>query len=207
MEIRAILFDADGVIQKTAETFIPRLKSLITETEQVDRFIAEVFEAEKPCLMGQKDFAEELGVVLSRWNVKTSTQEALKIWESIDPVPEVVSQIPSIRKYGILCYLATNQQSYRANYMRAAFNYDALFDGAFYSYELGAVKPEKSYFQNILSQLEIPSSEIVFVDDKIANVEMAQACGMKTLQFEAKSFDNPGEVFCNALNTLDIHYT
>ncbi|MFT5089899.1 MAG: beta-phosphoglucomutase-like phosphatase (HAD superfamily) [Candidatus Latescibacterota bacterium] len=47
--IKAILFDADGVIQTSAATFIPQLKSLLTESERAD----EIFAAEKPCMIGQ----------------------------------------------------------------------------------------------------------------------------------------------------------
>ena len=201
--IRAILFDADGVIQ-TAPNTRSLLKSLITESEQADRFLAEVFAAERPCLTGQKDFAQELQIVLNRWNVRTPIRHALAIWESIQPISEVMSEISNIRKNGISCYLATNQQLLRADYMRSAFNYDILFDGAFYSYEVGAAKPDELYFQRVLSRLPIPSSQVLFIDDNAANIEAARICGMRALQFDATSIDNPVEALCTALSTFGV---
>lgn len=207
MTISAILFDADGVIQTTEKTFIPQLKSLVKEIDQTDHFLADIFAAEKPCLIGQRDFSAELEVVLKRWNVNTPLRQALAIWESIHPITEILDQIQSIRKGNILCYLATNQQSYRADYMRATLNYDSLFDGAFYSYEIGAVKPDELYFQKALAHLDISPADILFIDDKSANTEMAQACGMQALLFESPSFKKPAAALCDALNTLGIYWT
>lgn len=207
MTASAILFDADGVIQTTAKTFIPQLKSLLKDAGQADHFLADIFAAEKPCLLGQKDFAEELEIVFKRWKVNIPLRQALTIWESIHPIAEVVDQIQAIRRAGILCYLATNQQSYRADYMRATFHYDSLFDGAFYSYEIGAAKPDELYFKKALSHLDTPAADILFIDDKSANTAMAQACGMQALLFESQSFKSPADALCDALNTLGIDWT
>jgi putative hydrolase of the HAD superfamily len=185
--IRAILFDADGVIQTADETFIPQLKSLIAETEHADRFLAEVFAAEKPCMAGKKDFAEELERVLETWDVHIPIQQALAIWQLIHPVPGILHKISTIRQTGVPCYLATNQELHRANYMRVGLNYDSLFDGAFYSCDIGAVKPDESYFHKVLSLLAIPAKELLFIDDKDMNVEAAQACGLNAFQFDVQS--------------------
>lgn len=204
MTIRAILFDADGVIQTTSQTFIPRLKTVVEDALQGERFVTEVFAAEKPCLSGKKDFAEELERILNRWNVKAPVKEVLRIWESIEPIYEVTGTIQHIRSRGVGCYLATNQQSYRGTYMRTALNYDALFDGSFYSFELGAAKPEPSYFERAIQKLDLRPSEVLFVDDKEVNVIAAKLSGMEAVQFDARSFHNPGQSLSAAVTAYGV---
>jgi putative hydrolase of the HAD superfamily len=136
--------------------------------------------------------------------VKTPVPQVLAIWEWIQPVSAVMDKIATIRNGGIYCYLATNQQSYRADYMRATFHYNTLFDGAFYSYEVGTAKPDKLYFQSVLSQLSIPSSEILFIDDKAANIAAARTCGMQASLFDAQATERPGAVLSTVLRTFDI---
>ncbi len=64
--IKVVLFDADGVIQTTPQTWRSRLEALVGDPGKVTDFLADVFEAEKPCLTGRGDFSVELGKVLDR---------------------------------------------------------------------------------------------------------------------------------------------
>lgn len=199
--IRALLIDADGVIQ-TAPHTRSRLRALVPEGEENDRFLTEVFRSERPCLTGQKDFREELPKVLDRWGVEAPAGKVHAIWEAITLIIDVADVVSDIRAAGIPCYLATNQQIHRADYMRAAFNYDALFDGSFYSYQIGAAKPDPGYFNSILSELALVPGDILFIDDNTANIEAAQACGFTVLQFDATTIENPGDALRSALGDL-----
>ncbi|MCP4176842.1 MAG: HAD-IA family hydrolase [bacterium] len=206
MSISTILFDADGVIQTTPKTFITQLKSLIQDDEKADQFLNDIFTTENPFLKSGNNFEKELSIVLKKWNVKTPVDQVLKIWELIHPVPEIIEEIRNLQENGIKCYLATNQQSYRADYMRSVLNYDEIFDESFYSYQMGTVKPEELYFQKIISKLTIHSSKILFIDDKLNNITAARKCGIQAFQFNVNFMENPGEKLNEELSKFNISY-
>jgi putative hydrolase of the HAD superfamily len=47
------------------------------------------------------------------------------------------------------------------------------------SYRVGAIKPDRDFFEIALAQLGTHASEAVFFDDNIVNVEGARACGLE----------------------------
>lgn len=55
------------------------------------------------------------------------------------------------------------------------------FDRLFYSYRLGACKPDPSAFERMLQQGGYVAAESLFLDDAMHNVEAARALGMHAL--------------------------
>lgn len=203
--IKAILFDADGVIQTTRSDFIPRLKSLLGEhPDNADSFIGDIFNAERPCLSGAADFGEELEKVLKRWEIKKPVDEVLMIWASIAIIPGVDEIIGRLRRSGTVCCLATNQQQKRATYMRSILGYDELFDRQYYSYEMGVVKPGIEYFQWILEDSKISAEQVLFVDDNDQNVKAAQSLGINGLLFNSTEHSEPCTELLGALQSFDV---
>lgn len=181
--VRAILFDADGVIQRTRGNWRADFAKLLGRDDQLDTFIAELFAAEKPCLIGQADFASQLAAVLGRWDSSGTVADALSIWENIEADAGVLAMIASLRRSGVGCYLASNQQAHRAAYMRDVLGYETLFDRAFYSYQLGFAKPDRAYFDRVLAELSVPAREVLFIDD----VASAQLSGIRSVHFVANT--------------------
>ena len=58
--IRAVLLDADGVVQLPGAVWSGSLAALCGDPSRADEFRAEVFAAEKPCLTGAADFEAAL---------------------------------------------------------------------------------------------------------------------------------------------------
>ncbi len=57
-----------------------------------------------------------------------------------------------------------------------------LFDRVervFASYRMGAIKPDRDYFELALAELGATPAEAVFFDDNVVNVEGARACGLE----------------------------
>jgi len=57
-----------------------------------------------------------------------------------------------------------------------------LFDRVervFASYRMGAIKPDRDYFETVLAELGAAPSQAVFFDDNVVNVEGARACGLE----------------------------
>jgi putative hydrolase of the HAD superfamily len=175
--VSAVLFDADGVVQRPSSDWWTRLASLVPADS--DAFIGDLMAAEKPALVGKGDFREAVADVLRRWNSTATIEEALEPWSWFVAEPDVVALIQSLRAAGIGCHLATNQQAYRRTLMQDERGYGAWFDQTFYSCDLGLAKPDPAYFRAILADLQVPASEVLFIDDNEANVAGALGVGLR----------------------------
>jgi putative hydrolase of the HAD superfamily len=181
------LFDADGVIQTTPPEFMQAIHGLVDNTADAAAFVSEIFLAERGTLTGETDFPSALGGVLQRWRVAASLDEALQIWSLIHPLPGISGLISSLAPP---CYLASNQQRHRGEYMSRVLGYGALFDGEFYSYRLGVMKPESDYFLRIVEHLGCAPEALLFIDDHESNVEAARGIGMQGVQFDLRQHED-----------------
>jgi putative hydrolase of the HAD superfamily len=59
----------------------------------------------------------------------------------------------------------------------------AGFDHVIFSAWIGVIKPEPGAFDAAVQRLGRPAHEILFIDDRLANVEGARAAGLRTVQF------------------------
>jgi putative hydrolase of the HAD superfamily len=179
--ISAVLFDADGVIQRPTHDWWPRLHELAPADGEA--FVAELMEAERPTLVGKGSFPEVVAELLRRWGSQASVEDALEPWSWFEAEPSVVALIASLRAAGIGCHLATNQMAYRRSIM-VARGYDEWFDQTFYSCDVGLAKPDPAYFRAILAAIDEPASSVLFIDDNAANVESARGVGLHAEQYE-----------------------
>ena len=175
--LSAVLFDADGVVQRPSQDWWARLTSLVPSDS--DAFVADLMAAEKPSLVGKGDFRDAVAEVLHRWKSPASVEEAMEPWHWFAAEPTVISLIGSLRAAGIGCHLATNQQAYRRAIMQDERGYGAWFDQTFYSCDLGLAKPDPAYFRAILAALQVSASEVLFIDDNEANVAGALGVGLR----------------------------
>jgi putative hydrolase of the HAD superfamily len=182
--IRAILFDADGVLQHPTDDLEGRLRSALGFVpEPLAEFLAEVFEAEGPALAGQIDFVAKLGPVLEKWGAQGSGEKLAACWSSIAADEAILGLVARLRHAGYVCALTTNQQRYRATHMANVLGYGQKFDHSFYSCELGYAKPDADYFRAVIRALPFEPQELLFIDDREANVSAAAALGINAVQF------------------------
>jgi len=85
MRVEAILFDADGVVQRPTSDRRAQWRALIGGAhEAVGRFKCDIFAVERPCHDGGGDFLSALREVLIRWNCTGSLDDALRAWTAIE---------------------------------------------------------------------------------------------------------------------------
>ena len=213
--VQQILFDADGVLQTWAPGSVAKVRDLpatsapdlaaspyVTAHELRDAFLQAVFAAEKPCAIGAADFAQQIDLLRQQWKVRLPLDQVLKIWEAIVPIGPMFALIDRLRSLGIRCHLATNQQAYRARYMRHTLGYDRRFDSSFYSCDMSVAKPDPAYFQHIVQTLGVSPSELLFVDDRQDNVAAARSVGLQAVVFDAREVAAPEVVFMELVGHL-----
>jgi putative hydrolase of the HAD superfamily len=57
------------------------------------------------------------------------------------------------------------------------------FEQLLFSCDFGAVKPDRTYFGQVLDRLGVPAHEVTFIDDRQENVTAAARMGMRAIRF------------------------
>jgi putative hydrolase of the HAD superfamily len=89
----------------------------------------------------------------------------------------------ALKQRGILTAILSNMgDSVLAN-MKREFDWLPRFDVLVWSYQLHMAKPDPAIYRHTLKQLGTRPEETLFIDDRLINIEAADALGMKGLVF------------------------
>jgi HAD superfamily hydrolase (TIGR01509 family) len=183
---RAVLFDADGVLQRTAAWREDLSDQVGDENEaRNERLLDDIAQAEGPrTLTGEADLDHSLIKVLDRYDDVDLPVEAVhEAWHAIEVHEDVLDGVRSLAGRGVIRALTTNQNEPRAAWMRENLPYDELFDAQFYSCEMGLAKPDPAYFTHVLEALGVRPEDALFMDDTAENVESAARLGLRAELF------------------------
>jgi len=181
-ETQAILFDADGVVQRTPRIRNDLIWELVGKHRSLDELSDEIFHVVVPCARGEDDFGVRITEILHTWGSDATAKDFFELWVMVEPDHEVIEFISLLRRQYRVC-LATNQEPYKAKHMAQSLGYDHLFDQSFYSCELGVAKPSEDFFGLILQELKLQPREILFIDDSESNVNAARNVGLNAEVF------------------------
>lgn len=176
------MFDADGVLTLPEEIFSEvYARSRGLDTKAFEDF----FRNDWPAIVtGKKDLKEAILEKPELWHWDGSVDRLLEYWFKTEDVrnDELLALISDLRTRGILCYLATDQEKYRGEYMQNVMFKDQ-FDGYFISANLGVTKDKPKFFKLIIDSLRhthpnLDPKEIVFFDDSQSKVDTARTIGI-----------------------------
>ncbi|MDX2144514.1 MAG: HAD-IA family hydrolase [Rhodospirillaceae bacterium] len=187
MQIKALLIDADGVIQKPTRDWTEAFESLfaLSDRETATKFKADVDAAEALTLTTHGGFREELEKVVAKWRLGYKADQVIEVMYSIVCHEENMSVFRSLRRQGIVCCVASNQQTGRAQHMSENLGYRGFFDHELYSCRLGAAKPDRKFFTAALTTIGQPPSSTLFIDDREENVAGARRAGLNAELYDA----------------------
>jgi putative hydrolase of the HAD superfamily len=176
--IKTILLDADGVIIN-GELFSNVLKRDygLTKEDTTDFFKGKFLD----CLIGKADLKKEIEPFLKIWKINKSVDDFLKYWfESENKINEqLINYINEIKEKGINCYIATNQEKYRTEYLLKQMGFSKIFNKVFSSAQLGYRKPDENFYLSIIDRLKVDKDEIVFWDNSLTHIEAAKQFGIQ----------------------------
>ena len=187
--VRALLMDADGVVQYPRRGWLRDMLRL-----GGPRFIPDAFRSEKKTLTGHVDLYPLLAGLLERDGRDCTPDDILEVWCRIEVDARMLRLVDRVRAAGVITALATNQQSYRGGFMLANLGHEAHFDHQFHSFQVGLAKPDPAYFTHIVETLGIAPEEAVFVDDMAVNVRGARRAGLRAVHFSGT--DTYGHLRC-----------
>jgi epoxide hydrolase-like predicted phosphatase len=185
MTVRAIFFDLGGVIVRT-EYQAPRehwAERLNTTYEDLYRIVFES-ETSRQASLGSITTEAHWQAVTRRLGRPASEAKAIHAeffaGDIVDK--ELVAFIRSLRprfKTGVISNAWPDMREYLAEN-----DLDNAFDAVTVSAEVGIMKPDAKIYEIALGSLRASAGEAVFVDDTAANVQAAQALGMRGVLFK-----------------------
>ncbi|MFC1790074.1 HAD-IA family hydrolase [Patescibacteria group bacterium] len=176
--IKAVLLDADGVVLKSAEKMFSRRLKDEYQIEIPLIFWKEVYPQVR---LGKASLKEELRKRIKNWGWPRSVEALLNYWWTPQNKPNlrVLELVKRLKTRGIKCYLASDNNQYRARLlMKGALG--QIFNKGFFSCYLGCVKEDKEFYQAVFKETKLKPEEILFVDDEKENVQAAQKMGLRT---------------------------
>ena len=174
--VRAVLLDADGVLQLIGTPWYRALSAGGGEA-----FAKALLSGEGPALSGRESLRDLLERLVVELGLSKDADELMVLWRRATPDPPAWRLVRDLRAAGYLTVLATNQHEERREWMRTALGYDGLCDVDAYSCLLGAAKPDPDYFRAALEMAGVGAGEALFVDDSAENIVAATALGLRTL--------------------------
>ncbi len=175
-----IIYDTDGMVLQREMYFSERLsRDFGIPLETILPFFKNEFQL---CLVGKADLKEELKKYVEAWQWSKSIDELLAFWFSSESTlnPDMLASVKQLRERGIRCYLDTNNEKYRVQYITETLGFNKLFDGVFASSAIGFKKPQPEFWQAIANGLGNPGKgQVIVWDNEEKNITSAKAFGFQ----------------------------
>jgi FMN phosphatase YigB (HAD superfamily) len=136
---------------------------------------------------GKTDLREVLPKHLERRWWKHWIDRLIKYWfqsqNSIDG--QIVWLVSMLRKQWYACYLVTQQEKHRAEYMRSEMKLDEVFDQIVTTADIWYTKREEEFFTEVCRHLWIEdASQVFFVDDSKKVLDVAGSIWITTFLYD-----------------------
>ena len=177
-----LLMDVDGVLVRPDQPFSElHARTRTIDLAQLQTFFQGAF---REATLGRADLKDLIAGHRDVWGWSGDPAELLAAWFEAENQIDfgLLATLQRIRATGLPVYLATNQEKYRAAYLREVMFPD-MFDGIFVSCELHAAKPDRHFFELIIDQLQrerphLRPEDITFFDDTPSHVAGARLAGL-----------------------------
>lgn len=186
--IKNILFDFGGVIVGlNKQNAIDRFKEL--GVENISEYLTEfrqkgIFLELEEGKISKQEFYDEFRKLAGRQDI--SDKDIDSGWLAfLTYIPEYKFQLLKELRKKYKVYLLSNTNPAIMEWAESEdFSPDkepitAFFDKCYYSFKIGAAKPEKEAFEAVISDSGIEPQETLFLDDGQANIDMAKSMGFK----------------------------
>ena len=185
-----LVLDIDGVVSLaqpgSAEPWYATLQQdLGLDYAEIERdfFQREFLEV----LRGRLDLYVALHEYFEARGLADRLHEFVAYWFEKDAVIDraVLAQADAWRqRTGGRCFAASNQEHYRAAYLRDNAGLGAHFDEIIYSAALGVCKPDRVFYTTAQTRMGVTAAQsILFVDDRAANVDGARMAGWRAMLY------------------------
>lgn len=184
---QAVVFDFGGVM--TGKPNKDVVICFLRDTFQLSESEFETLNLEKrqAVMAGKRDedfwldYANQKGTVLpANWTdaYKTVVKEAIGVNS------EMYALVAELKAKQVPVALLSNVDGRLATLIREYGLYEP-FNPCLLSYEMGATKPDLKAYEILIKEMNLPASDIVFIDDRKENVEAAKKMGLDAILFRS----------------------
>lgn len=183
---QAVVFDFGGVmVNPNREAVVHFLcQSLHLSKAEFEKVNNEKRQAVKKGVSEEQfwlDFAKKQKLSLNP-NWTKSFKAILK--DAIGINYQMYALVKQLKEKKLIIGLLSNVDEYSAKHDRELGLYD-LFNPCLLSCEIGLKKPDPKIFIFLIEKLKIKPSDIIFIDDKVENIEGAKEMGIDAIHFES----------------------
>jgi putative hydrolase of the HAD superfamily len=186
MSIQVVLFDIGGVFFKWKDRWL--FSNIANRFGLSEQDLADECRKELPKLRLGKISEQEMWQKIGR---QINSKELSNVQDSLiydffkskinidDSVFAVIKRLQKKNiKMGILSNTALTMHSAVEELIDMSY-----FDFLFLSYQIGMEKPGNEIFEHVAEKMPHPKEEILFIDDRLSNVNAAESFGMKAIHF------------------------
>lgn len=188
--MKALLLDADGVVLEKGEYFseVYAREYGVDPASVVDFFKGPFVE----CQSGHSDLKVELQPYLKKWGWDKDADAFLEYWFNADfTINETgASTVSKFKEKGVSCYLASNNEQYRAAFVEQQLRKSGYpLDGYYFSAFIKKRKEDPAFFEFILRDLDLGADEVAFLDNEQKNVDSASSVGIHSYLYNERIMD------------------
>lgn len=182
--IRAVLFDFGGVLAD--EGFRNGLTALATEqgldaTNMTEAGMQAVYDS--GFVLGTGTVADFWALLRQRTGlVGTDDELTRRILDGFIIRPWMIELVQQLHNRGYVTGILSDQTDW-LDTLDKRDRFYRIFDRTYISFYLGKGKRDPSLFADVATDLGLPASAILFIDDDAGNVSRAREAGLQTLQF------------------------
>jgi HAD superfamily hydrolase (TIGR01509 family) len=195
-KISVVLFDLGRVLMHIDFDAFPNALGLTTESLRAPYkpATAPLWIAHETGKISTEEFLDALFVIFEE---KYSKAEILEAWDSIivSDNEEIVPFVRRVQDHYRTAILSNTSPSHWKKVLRIS-PLVRTFPDAFTSFDIGAMKPDPAAYRHVAASLNVPTHEILFIDDLKENIDGAIACGMQGIVYtDVPSLINAAEKY------------
>jgi len=123
--------------------------------------------------------------IKSALGLELDYDQFVPIWNNIFWEDEVSCSIARrLKSKGYTLFLLSNVNKLHFEFIERKFNIINIFDEIILSYIIGAIKPEKAIFDDVIRRAGGDKTKILYIDDREDLIKEARALGINSIKFE-----------------------
>jgi putative hydrolase of the HAD superfamily len=185
--IKAVLFDFGQVLSLSADPAVWQQMLTLSGLSEADlqrEYWAHRHDYDRGTLNSQtywQAVASGAQTTFTPEQISALIAADVNLWSRLNlPMVEWAQQL---QRAGVRTGILSNIGDAMAEGLIAKFDWISAFDHCVWSHSLKLAKPEAAIYRCAAEGLATDPSEILFIDDKIENIEAAESIGMQAIQY------------------------
>ena len=191
--VKAIIFDFWGtLVENGVWSPVKQVKNILNLKLPFPEYIVRMERAMMTSKFNElKEAFENICKEFSIEPKKEKIEELIGIWNKswllAQPYQELEEVLTKLKeKYQII--LVSNTDCFSVNKVLEKFALEKFFDKTYFSYELGLIKTDKSFFEQVIKDLGLTVNDCVMVGDSVqSDIMAAKNIGMKAVLIDRRN--------------------